>query len=187
MSNLKLKPCPMCGCRAEFDYGAPMNSGKRIVKVKCSIGCIEQNIFRCEEKDAAIAWNSRTQPEATAPAQDLSAAILALPCKMPDYRDYAMGSSERGPHRDGYRAGHRAALKAAAALASSSNALSAGDSEKALDALLTRIDDAFEAYERYGAICEFEGNSMIYADTLIEIVTLRGEYHAILQSQKGAE
>lgn len=68
MSDLKLKPCPMCGCRAEFDYGAPMNSGKRIVKVKCAIGCVEQNIFRCEEQDAAAAWNSRTRPEAAAPA-----------------------------------------------------------------------------------------------------------------------
>lgn len=61
--------------------------------------------------------------------------------------------------------------------------LSAGDSQKALDALLTRIDDAFESYERFGAICEFEGQPMIYADTLTEIVTLRGEYHALFQSQ----
>lgn len=46
-----------------------------------------------------------------------------------------------------------------------------------LQALLTRIDDAFEAYERFGGICEFEGQPMIYADTLTEIITLRGEYH----------
>lgn len=52
----------------------------------------------------------------TNPHTTLSEAVRALPCKMPDYRDYAMGSYERGCHRDGYRAGHRAALKAAAAL-----------------------------------------------------------------------
>lgn len=49
--------------------------------------------------------------------------------------------------------------------------------DASLAALLTRIEDAAEAYERYGAICQFEGSPMIYAETLIEIVTLRGEYH----------
>ena len=57
----------------------------------------------------------------------------------------------------------------------------AGD---ALNALLTRIDDAFEIYERHGAICEFEGYPMIYADTLTEIVTLRGEYHAAMSASQ---
>ena len=39
--------------------------------------------------------------------------------------------------------------------------------------VLTRIDEAFENYERHGATCEFEGNPMIYAGVLSEIVDLR--------------
>lgn len=54
--------------------------------------------------------------------------------------------------------------------------------DAALTELLTRIDDAHEAYERHGEICEFEGNSMIYASTLEEIVELRGKYHAAIAS-----
>jgi hypothetical protein len=52
----------------------------------------------------------------TKPHTTLSEAVRALKCKMPDYRDYAMGGYERGCHRDGYRAGHRAALEAVIAL-----------------------------------------------------------------------
>ena len=130
------------------------------IKLNHVIGCIPCAIWVSEDRKDV--WQHRIQPEATAPAPipGLPFADLATPIKEFEARK-------------------------AAALASSASALSAGDSEKALDALLTRIDDAFEAYERYGAICEFEGNPMIYADTLTEIVTLRGEYHAILQSQKG--
>ncbi len=36
-----------------------MDSGKRISKVRCSIGCVEQVIFHCEEADAAKSWNFR--------------------------------------------------------------------------------------------------------------------------------
>jgi hypothetical protein len=43
----------------------------------------------------------------------------------------------------------------------------------ALDALLTRIDNAHEAFDRYGHVCEFEGEPMIYASTLSEIMELR--------------
>lgn len=57
----------------------------------------------------------------TIPAQpspsSVGAAIRALKCKLPDYRDYAMGSEQRGPHRDGFRSGFRAAISEAAALA----------------------------------------------------------------------
>lgn len=59
MSEIKLRPCPICGCSARFEYAAPMDSGKRPAKVRCSVGCIEQIIFLCEEEDAAKAWNFR--------------------------------------------------------------------------------------------------------------------------------
>ena len=59
MSEIRLRPCPICGCSARFEYAAPMNSGKRPAKVRCSVGCIEQIIFLCEETDAAKAWNFR--------------------------------------------------------------------------------------------------------------------------------
>lgn len=41
--------------------------------------------------------------------------------------------------------------------------------------LFTRIDEAIENYVRHGAVCEFEGQSMIYAATLLEIGNLLGE------------
>lgn len=41
--------------------------------------------------------------------------------------------------------------------------------------LFTRIDEAIENYVRHGAICEFEGQPMIYAATLLEIGNLLGE------------
>ena len=62
-------------------------------------------------------WQRRTQPEATAPAQDLSAAILNLQPEVPNLMT---------PNR-AYRDGFIACRTAAAALASSANALSAGD------------------------------------------------------------
>lgn len=47
----------------------------------------------------------------------------------------------------------------------------------ALDALLTRIDDAFDSYERFGGICKFEDEPMIHASMLTEIADLRGALH----------
>lgn len=41
--------------------------------------------------------------------------------------------------------------------------------------LLERISDAIQAYERYGAICTFEGEPMIYASTLTEIAEIAAE------------
>jgi hypothetical protein len=49
--------------------------------------------------------------------------------------------------------------------------------ETALKALLTGIDDAFENYERFGAVCMFEDQPMIHANVLTEIIDLRGQYH----------
>lgn len=69
----------------------------------------------------AVELYRRTQPEATKPAQDLRAAILALPCK-------AEGSTL--PLQQHYARGFHDALKAAAALASPADALVAGDREK---------------------------------------------------------
>lgn len=72
MSEIKIRTCPICGCSARFEYAAPMNSGKRPAKVRCSIGCVEQIIFLCEEEDAAKAWNFRPSPVA---GKSLSAAV----------------------------------------------------------------------------------------------------------------
>lgn len=41
--------------------------------------------------------------------------------------------------------------------------------DKALE-LLRSVSEAGKTYDRLGAICEFEGNDMIYADQLMEIV-----------------
>jgi hypothetical protein len=41
--------------------------------------------------------------------------------------------------------------------------------------LFARIDEAVENYVRHGAACEFEGQPMIYAATLLEIGNLLGE------------
>ena len=62
MSEIKLNGCPICGGLSRFEYGGAMDSGKRIVKVRCVIGCVEQVIFHCEEADAAKSWNFRTTP-----------------------------------------------------------------------------------------------------------------------------
>lgn len=41
--------------------------------------------------------------------------------------------------------------------------------------LFERIDEAIENYVRHGAVCEFEGRSMIDAGTLLEIGNILGE------------
>lgn len=41
--------------------------------------------------------------------------------------------------------------------------------------LFTCIDEALENYVRHGSICDFEGQPMIYASTLLEIANLLGE------------
>lgn len=41
--------------------------------------------------------------------------------------------------------------------------------------LLECISEAVSAYERYGGICTFEGEPMIYASTLIEIAEIAAE------------
>lgn len=67
MNEIEIKPCPMCGCRAQFVHGGEMTNGKRIVKVRCVVGCIEQTIFHCDELDAARSWNIRAVPPAQLP------------------------------------------------------------------------------------------------------------------------
>lgn len=69
-------------------------------------------------------YSRRTQPEATKPAQDLSAAILALPLPKPF-------DSGDGNHEDKFTESQfREFRAAAAALASPADALVAGDGEK---------------------------------------------------------
>lgn len=67
------------------------------------------------------------------------------------------------------------------------SAASSDARDAALEILLTRIDDAFTNYERMGAVCEFEGQPMIYAATLEEIVQARGEYHVALSAPSAGE
>lgn len=57
------------------------------------------------------------------------------------------------------------------AAAPSLEAQPAGEGEK-YQPLLTRITEAFENYERMGQVCEFEGQPMIYASTLLEIAAM---------------
>lgn len=101
----------------------------------------------------AVAFDRRTQPEATAPAKDLGAAILALP--LPG----GSAASTFDPKEHVYSAWQmRELLKSAAALASPADALVAGDSETAKDAERYRyirdtatLDNAvWEALEGYG-------------------------------------
>lgn len=75
MSAIQLNTCPICGCFSRFEYGGAMDSGKRIVKVRCGIGCVEQIIFYCEEADAAKAWNFRAS---TPEFRDLLEALRGL-------------------------------------------------------------------------------------------------------------
>lgn len=75
-----------------------------------------------------------TQPEATKPAQDLGAAILALP-----FPETTLSARVAGFTHKVYGVQHmRDMLKAAAALASPADALVAGDSETVKDAALYR-------------------------------------------------
>lgn len=41
--------------------------------------------------------------------------------------------------------------------------------------LVERIKEAIDAYERFGAICTFEGEPMIHASTLLEIAEIAAE------------
>lgn len=54
-----------------------MDSGKRIVKVRCDNGCVEQIIFYCEETDAAKAWNFRAKVPASKDPFDIALDALA--------------------------------------------------------------------------------------------------------------
>jgi hypothetical protein len=85
---IQLNTCPICGCFARFEYGGAMDSGKRIVKVRCDIGCVEQVIFYCEETDAAKAWNFRaTTPEYRDLLDALQYALPYLEACVPNPRN----------------------------------------------------------------------------------------------------
>ena len=120
MSDLKLLPCPFCGSAAEMNYHKSTES--------YYVACSECTAHTCdhgaEQHEAAATWNTRSQPEATAPVQDLSAAILA-PVEVP---------KTHTEHEDcncesvGYAKGWNTAALAVRLHASSANALSAGNS-----------------------------------------------------------
>ena len=61
MKNLKLKPCPHCGCKAEL-----FNASKRYVELKvicqtdvCINSAVKVTYFR--EDHAIAAWNKRAK------------------------------------------------------------------------------------------------------------------------------
>lgn len=132
MSELKQENCPFCGSKnisageVSTDYAG--GHGAQCTQSRCDdCGALgpEADLADGEvdygDVKAITAWNRRTQPEATAPAQDLSAAILAIELPAPD--PYC---ASKGIY--GFTAQQmRDLLKAAAALASSASALSAGD------------------------------------------------------------
>lgn len=120
----ELKPCPFCGSAAEMNYHRPTES----YYVACS-GCTAHTCDHgAEPEQATETWNKRTQPEATKPAQDLSAAILALPLPEPLGELHYHREAGFMGRLEGYSRGQvRALLKAAAALASPADALVAGD------------------------------------------------------------
>lgn len=110
-----LKPVTLYCCK-----GCQHLHHEIVTSCDCGTGC---DPFEYELWEAR-----RTQPEATAPAQDLSAAILAIdiPSKCLTHQASVYGFEE--------------GLKAAAALASSANALSAGDRVDTLDQISMIVD-----------------------------------------------
>ena len=116
----------------------------------------------------ATAEAQSTQPEATAPAQDLSAAILNLQPEVPNLMT---------PNR-AYRDGFIACRTIAAALASSANALSAGDRVDAAFSLADSMSISLEEPVQ-DALADFaKHQSAMAAARLVQSVA------AILQSQK---
>ena len=85
MSDLKLLPCPFCGSAAEMNYHKSTES----YYVACSECTAHTCYHGAEQHEAAATWNTRTEPEATAPAQDLSAAIPEGWQLVPKTRDVA--------------------------------------------------------------------------------------------------
>lgn len=103
--------------------------------------------------EAIAAAKRRTQPEATKPAQDLGAAILALPLPTPDVED-GMFANLSSWEREVFVRGALAMRKsAAAALASPADALVAGDSDTDLLNWLEQPDPQgrYYNYDHIGA------------------------------------
>lgn len=143
MSESLMKPCPCCGKQESvvivrssddenFDY-----SNDDCYAIICDAsqpdgpgGCGCCGGYRLELDEAIAVWNRRTQPEATKPAQDLVAAILALPLPEPLGELHYHREAGFMGRLEGYsRSQMRDLLKAAAALASPADALVAGDRE----------------------------------------------------------
>ena len=62
MTEIKLKPCPFCGGKAEFGTN-PFYRTIRVYCSKCKAASSqsESNVYNCAAEDAANAWNKRTE------------------------------------------------------------------------------------------------------------------------------
>ena len=64
MAELKLKPCPFCGGKAEVEYGA---SGYNVYQIGCQNGeCFAYAGWGDTPEEAAEAWNRRAKNNACA-------------------------------------------------------------------------------------------------------------------------
>lgn len=214
-----LKPCPFCGGKASVSETTSM------WMVECDNAECGSNpdVLRPFKYAAIEAWNRRTQPEATVPAevefvnrpgeaslilpvqdctepnrgncprrcidfcnkaeqatataQDLSAAILAL--ELPSEISFDMRPKLTSWERELLVRGALAMRKAAAALASSANALSAVDRVDAAFSLADSMSISLEEPVQ-DALADFaKHQSAMAAARLVQSVA------AILQSQKG--
>lgn len=62
MNEIKLKPCPFCGGKAEFMTN-PVYRTIRVYCSKCKANTIdfESDVYSCAAENAAEAWNNRTE------------------------------------------------------------------------------------------------------------------------------
>lgn len=118
----ELKPCPFCACAMNVHSNRDWHRPEGDHEDHCPIYDTDLMFPATDIGLSALVncWNTRvTQPEATKPAQDLSAAILDMIGENPN----DPGSFAAKDWDDGFEA----CRKAAAAVASPADALVAGD------------------------------------------------------------